>query len=272
VSTERKLVPAVRHVLEIFDFLRESDNTPQSLTSIARGAGVNVSTCFNVLKTLESGGLIAFDPDTKEYRLGLRLAELGGLADGRAQSRRVAMREARKVSQKVGLGCFLIGFTHSEEFVVLDKADSTSPIRLTIDIGARFPAVGSLAAKAWFAWLPDEVVDDVVARHEFHAFTAQSITSPKVFKKELATVRKRGYAVSEGEYYPDHNAVAAPVFGWDGRPVLLFVVVGPRSRLAGPGLTELGEEIARAAASATASLHGRHPGESSSEEPDATSA
>ena len=259
MSTGRKPVPAVQHVLEIFEFLREAENTPQSLTSIARGAELNVSTCFNVLKTLESGGLIAFDPDTKEYRLGMRLAELGGLADVQAQSRKIALAEARRISGEVGLGCFLVAFSRHEEFVVLDKVDSRSPIRLTIDIGASFPPAGSLAAKAWFAWLPDHVVDDIMRRHELHPFTARSITSAQVFKEELAVVRQRGYATSEGEYYPDHNAVAAPVFGWDALPLLVFVVVGSRSQLDGPDLTRVGEEVARAADNATKSLNGRHP-------------
>ena len=259
----RKLVPAVRQVLAIFDFLRQVDNKPQSLSSIARGAELNVSTCFNVLKTLETGHLIAFDPSTKEYRLGMGLGELGSLADVGRQSRQIAMVEARRVANEVGLGCFLLTFTKQEEFVVLDKVDSRNPIRTTIDIGATFPTVGTLAAKAWYAWQPDAVIDDIVQRHSLRAYTEHSITSTEVFKAELAIVRERGYATSEGEYYPDHNAVAATMYGWDGSPEFIFIVVGTTSQLCEPKLTRVGEEVARAADYVTKQLNGRHPRDTS---------
>jgi DNA-binding IclR family transcriptional regulator len=255
----RKPVPAVQHVLEIFQYLQETGNKPQALSSIARGAGLNVSTCFNVLKTLLNGDLIAFDPATKEYQLGPRLAELGALVDVQRHSLQVALEEARQISIMVGLGCFVLALSEHEEFVVLDKVESRNRIRTTIDVGATFPAVGSLASKAWFAWQSTSVIDDIITRHDLRPYTKRSITSLDEFKEELAAVRKRGYATSEGEYYPDHNAVAAPVFGWDGKPQLLFIVVATTSKLCGPDLTRVGEQLCRAADSVTKKLNGRHP-------------
>ena len=190
----RKPVPAVQNVLEIFEFLRGVGNEPQLLSSIARGAGVNVSTCFNLLKTLESGGLIAFDPGTKAYSLGMRLAELGALADVRRQQQQIALEEARRVSNQIGLGCFVMTLSQHEEFLVVDKVDSKNRIRTTIDVGASFPLTGSLASKAWYAWQSEEVVDRTLSSHRLHAYTERSITSARAFKRELGTVRERGYA------------------------------------------------------------------------------
>jgi DNA-binding IclR family transcriptional regulator len=255
----RKPVPAVQNVLEIFEFLRSVGNEPQSLSSIARGAGVNVSTCFNLLKTLESGGLIAFDPPTKAYSLGMRLAELGALADVRRQQQRLALDEARRVSNELGLGCFVMTLSQHEEFLVVDKVDSKDSIRTTIDVGATFPLTGSLASKAWFAWQSEDVIDRILRTHGLHAYTERSITTAAAFKKELAAVRERGYATSEGEYFPDHNAVAAPVFGWDKMPVFLLVVVGTTSQLNGADLIRAGEEVTAAANNTTKKINGRHP-------------
>ena len=257
-AASRKPVPAVQSVLAIFEYLRSVDNEPQRLSDIGRGTDMNLSTCFNVLKTLEAGGLISFDESSKTYRLGLRLAELGAIVDGRRLSQQRAMEEVRRVANVTGLGCFLITFDEHEEFVVLGKVESKNSIRTTIDVGATFPAIGSLASKAWFAWKPDSVVDDLLRRHELHAYTERSITTVEGFKQELAAVRDRGFATSVGEYYPDHNAVAAPVFGWDGEPQFLLVVVGTTSQLrAGAQLRHIGEEVARAASSVTKEIGGQ---------------
>lgn len=255
----QKRVPAVANALAILDFFRSQGNEPTSLSEVARATSMNVSTCFNILKTLEDGQAIAFDPSTKTYRLGLYFAELGALVDGQRQSARLVMEEVRRVADAVGLGCFLMTMNDREQFVVLDKVDSSHPIRVTIDVGATFPPTGAVAVKAWFAWASDETIADLIERHGLPGFTAQSITDPQVFHDELAVVRERGYATSVSEYYPDHNAVAAAVYGWDHAPHFLLVVVGTAGQLSDTTLPAVGDEVVAAAERATKRIGGRHP-------------
>jgi IclR family acetate operon transcriptional repressor len=255
----KKRVPAVANALAILEHLHATGNEPLSLSEIARATAMNVSTCFNILKTLEDGHVIAFDPASKTYQLGLHLAELGAVVDQQRQGARLAMEEVRRVADILGTGCFLMTFTDRERFVVLDKADSKRPIRVTIDVGAAFPATGAVAAKAWFAWASDEEIDDLIERHGLPGFTEHSITDARQFHRELAAVRERGYSTSIAEYYPDHNAVAATVFDRDGRPQFLFVVVGTTSQLSGEDLDHAGREVAVATERATKRLGGRHP-------------
>jgi DNA-binding IclR family transcriptional regulator len=263
----QKRVPAVANALAILELLRGKGNEPQTLSHIARGTAMNVSTCFNILKTLEDGQVVTFDADTKSYRLGLYLAELGALVDEQRQAARLVMDEARRVTDVTGLGCFLMTLAEGGEFVVLDKADSRNPIRVTIDVGARFPTTGAVAAKAWLAFAPDEVIDDLIDTHGLPGYTERSITDAAEFHDELEAVRRRGYATSVSEYYPDHNAVAAPIFSWDRRAQFLFVVVGTSGYLSGPELARVGEEVAAAAERATKRIGGRHPDQPDALEP-----
>ena len=258
-TTGPKRVPAVQNALAILEFLRSVDNQPMTLSAIARGAGLNVSTCFNILKTLEDGLVVTLDPVGKTYRLGLRLAEFGSLVDGRSQAVPLVLEEARRVTDMVGLGCYVMALEEPDHFVVLDKVESSHPIRVTIDRGATFPRTGAVAAKAWFAWSPPEVIDELVADHRLPHRTARSITDARAFRRELATTRERGYATSLGEYYPGHNAVAAPVFGPGGAPRFLLVVVGSETELAGARMAEVGQETSAAAERATKRIGGEPP-------------
>jgi DNA-binding IclR family transcriptional regulator len=254
-----KRVPAVQSALAILEFLRSVGNEPMTLSAIARGAGLNVSTCFNILKTLEEGLVVALDPGSKTYRLGLRLAEFGRLVDERSQAVPLVLEEARRVTDMVGLGCYVMALDGAEHFVVLDKVESRNPIRVTIDRGARFPLTGAVAAKAWFGWSPPDVIDELVSHHELPHRTTRSITDARAFRRELATTRERGYATSLGEYYPGHNAVAAPVFGPEGSPRFLLVVVGAEAELVDARMAEVGEEIRAAAERATKRIGGESP-------------
>jgi DNA-binding IclR family transcriptional regulator len=254
-----KSVPAVRNALAILEFLRVRGNEPATLSEIARATSINLSTCFNLLKTLESGRVIAADPSTKTYCLGLYLAELGSLVDRLGQSMKIAHEEARLVSERTGLGCFIMTRDEREHFVVRDRVESRRPIRVTIDIGATFPPTGAVAAKAWFAWAAPALVAGLLERHPLPGRTPHSVVDADEFIRELRLTRQRGYATSRGEYYPDHNAVAAAVFGRDAHPELLLVVVGTTSQLAGREMARAGDEVAGAAERATKRIGGHHP-------------
>lgn len=259
--TERtgKSVPAVRNALAILEYLREAGNEPRTMSEIARATSINTSTCFNILRTLHVGGVLSLDPSTKTYRLGMYLAELGSLVDEQRERMHQVLAEARRVAASVGLGCFVMGRTERGEFIVLNKVDSSRPIHVTIDVGTTFPATGAVAVKAWLAWQPSDVVDAFLRTHGLPAYTSHSIVEPRDFSRDLERVRERGYATSVSEYYPDHNAVASPVFGIDALPRFLLVVVGTRSQLAGTVMARSGEETAQAAERATKRIAGRHP-------------
>lgn len=260
----KKRVPAVVNALAILEHFRERDNEPATLSDIARGTSMNVSTCFNILKTLADGHVVTFDAGAKTYQLGRYLAELGALVDEQRQSARLVMEEVRHVADTVGLGCFLMTANEREEFVVLDKADSRQPIRVTIDAGTTFPTTGAVAVKAWFAWAPAAEIDRLVDRHGLPGYTKHSIRDARTFKDDLEHVRQRGYSTSVSEYYTDHNAVASAVFGWDGRPRFLLVVVGTTGQLSDDTIPAVGEEVAAAAERATKRIGGREPSWSAS--------
>lgn len=259
-----KSVPAIRNALAILEFFRVRGNEPATLSEIARATSINVSTCFNLLKTLEAGRMIAADPPTKTYRLGLYLAELGSLVDRLGQSLKIAIEEAQRVSERTGLGCFVMTRDEQEMFVVRDRVESRRPIRVTIDIGAAFPPTGAVAAKAWFAWEALAQVTDLLDRHPLPGRTPHSVVEAAEFIRELRLTRQRGYSTSRGEYYPDHNAVAAAVFGRDAHPELLLVVVGTTSQLTGREMARVGDEVAAAAERVTKRIGGQHPRDSGS--------
>ena len=71
----QKLVPAVQSGTSILRHL-SANGTPLGATQIARDCGLNVSSAFNILRTLSHEGLVSFDPQAKTYRLGLGLLDL----------------------------------------------------------------------------------------------------------------------------------------------------------------------------------------------------
>jgi IclR family transcriptional regulator, acetate operon repressor len=65
----------------------------------------------------------------------------------------------------------------------------------------------------------------------FEARTCRTITSRAALAAELATVRERGYAVTDEELEPGLMAVAAPVFAGGASAIAAVSVSAPAARL-----------------------------------------
>jgi DNA-binding IclR family transcriptional regulator len=61
--------------------------------------------------------------------------------------------------------------------------------------------------------------------------TERTITAESSLRAELATVRARGYAVTDEELEPGLIALAGPVFRYDGTVVAAMSVSAPTSRM-----------------------------------------
>ena len=249
----------MQHAVAILRFFEARSNEPASMTEIARGTSTNPSTCFNILKTLEGAGFIAFDETTKDYRLGRGLVDVAAAIDGDRQVVQTALEFAARLVDHTELVCFIVRMAETEEFVVVDKVESRRPIKVTVAVGERFPANSSVLAKAYFAWVDETAVDRMIDRLGLPEYAPKSIRRPAAFKKSLAEVRRRGFATSIGEYYPDHNALAAPIFDRYGKVSHLLVIVGFAFELPTERLEEYGELLRATAEEVTEKLGGSIP-------------
>jgi DNA-binding IclR family transcriptional regulator len=90
--------------------------------------------------------------------------------------------------------------------------------------------------------------------------TDKTITSEAALRTDLATVRARGYAVTDEELEPGLIAVAAPIRGYDGAVMAALSVSGPTTRMNRDGLPAVAGYCAEEAAALSAVLGYRQRG------------
>ena len=90
--------------------------------------------------------------------------------------------------------------------------------------------------------------------------TDKTITSEAALRTDLATVRARGYAVTDEELEPGLIAVAAPIRGYDGAVIAALSVSGPTTRMNRDGLPAVAGYCAEEAAALSAVLGYRQRG------------
>ena len=92
------------------------------------------------------------------------------------------------------------------------------------------------------------------AAGELEQRTDKTIASEAALRTDLATVRARGYAVTDEELEPGLTAVATPIRGYDGAVVAALSVSAPTTRMSREGMTTVAGYCAEEAAGLSAVL------------------
>jgi acetyl-CoA synthetase len=183
---------------------------------VAEGLGKSVSTAYNLLASLCDEEVAAHHPGGV-YRLapGFRDTVLTGVA------------RAAELHDLSGLVSDLLARTHKRSYlavvrggaleIVAERGLQGMPKLPGLQPRTRDTAHALALGKVVLALGRPEVVERYVDHPGLHRFTPHTITHPAALDAELATVRRRGYAVECEELYPDFCCIAAPVHDARGR-------------------------------------------------------
>ncbi len=222
-------VPAVERAIRILNAFTDS-RLEYGVSELSQVLDINKSTVHGIVQTLSEYRMLEQDPDSRKYRLGPGLIELGGLAQTRRDLRRVArpllVELTNRTNETVMLGIF-----EEDGISIIDVVEPARELRIAVATGQRLPFSAGSFGRAFLAWSREEDVDRLVAAQGLRKYTKTTITDPARFKANLKKVRRRGYAVDDSEEYLDGLwAVSVPIRDTEGIPAVV-TVVGFSSRL-----------------------------------------
>ncbi|GAB3564961.1 IclR family transcriptional regulator [Amycolatopsis endophytica] len=198
------------------------------VSAISRELGLSKAVVFRILQSLVSRELLATDPDVNGYRLGQAAAALGASALRRFDARTVATPILRRLRDETGETTTLSGLV-GDERVYLDQFESPREIKMTVEIGRRFPLHAGSSGKVILAFLPEERQEALLHR-PLDSLTDKTITDLGALRTALAEAAREGVAVSLGERQAGAGSVAAPLFGPDGEVHGSISICGPQYR------------------------------------------
>jgi DNA-binding IclR family transcriptional regulator len=217
--------------------------TPATVFELADRCGLNRSTAWRILATLEDEGLVERDAATGRYAVGFALV---GLAAGAGHE--PLARRAHPYLRALADACAetaSLAVPQKLQLVYVDQVQAPHVMAANW-LGRPTPLHATSTGKAFLASLgTDEIGAALPGR--LQRFTDTTITTRAALRAELAGVRERGYAVSRGELEPALWGVSAPVRE-GARAVAVVSVWGTEGRIRARGLDALGERTAATAA------------------------
>lgn len=232
------------------------DRPERGVTELSRELGLHKSTVSRLMRTLEQGGLLSRNPETERYRLGL---DLVGLAE-QVVSHQGVREVARPLLQQLSEACQeTVNLSVLDAGEVVNLEQFVPPMRRIKSIGwvgRRMCPHCTAAGKVLLAYLPQKQVDQILVG-ELEAFTPHTITDPQAFRRALARVVDRGYAIAREELEEGLNAIAAPVRDHTGTVVCTVSVAGPSYRLTEERIPLLAAQLLDTAAEISRQLGSR---------------
>ncbi|WP_431313263.1 IclR family transcriptional regulator [Streptomyces antnestii] len=161
-----------------------------SLTEVIRRSGLSRSSAHRILDQLVQ--LRWLEREGREYCMGLRLLEHGGLAAHHNRLLRAALPRLDALHDATGklVQLFVLDGT---EVVCLERIGSLDDHALPTHVGARLPAHCAAAGKAILGFGDPADVERVLEAG-LSPRTLHTVTRPLLFRTELVSVRETGVA------------------------------------------------------------------------------
>jgi IclR family transcriptional regulator, pca regulon regulatory protein len=211
----------VHSVAKVFAVLKAFDQTlPElTITEIAGRAGLDRGTSFRLVNTLCQLAYLAPVPRGRRFRLTLKCLELGYTPLARADLKMLARPLLSEMVPQVADAASL-GMLDGTDIVYVERAQAElSQLNLDRRTGSRTGAYGAALGHAILACLPEERQRAIVLGSNRIRLSERTLIEPDAIFDRLATVRARGYALSDGENAYGLRTVAAAVLDTDGSPV-----------------------------------------------------
>jgi DNA-binding IclR family transcriptional regulator len=246
------IVPAVDRAARILALLK-AEARGMTIAEIAEASGWHKSSVHKILVTLNHHKLLDRNEATKQYSLGIALIGYGQYVLNNLDIAYAAKSFLKELADSTGETANY-SLVRGTQIVLVDSVESRTDLRVVPPVGTINPITIKSSGTAILAHLPEAEAEKIIQAEGLPAFTKNSITDLPALRRELAAIRKRGYATDVEEFRNGISAISAPVFNPSGAAIGTLSLVGPASRMTKDKLAEYGKMLIDAAGQLSAMM------------------
>ncbi len=228
-SKKDYLIQSVVHAIDLLEaFKGESDE--MGVTELSKKLGLHKNNVFRLLATLELKGYIEQDKQTGNYKLGVKVLELGQ----QFVKHLGLLRQAHPVMRELLAKCnenIYISVLRGSNCVYIDGVEANQVVKVTSRIGHRLPLHATASGKVLIAWENEDDILKIMPSEELKKFTPNTVTNRTELLNILAEVRKKGYATDMEELDIGVRCIASPIRDYTRKIVGALSISAPSIRM-----------------------------------------
>jgi IclR family transcriptional regulator, acetate operon repressor len=196
------------------------------LSQLASEANLPLATIHRLVRTLVDLGYVRQEP-SRQYSLGPRLMRLVDTSMKRLSS--IANPHMASVVDALGESVNLAVLDGDEIVYVAQAQPTQNFMRMFTEVGRRVLPHATAVGKAILAEKDEAQVSELLKRTGMPRRTEHTLTTPRSLLADLASIRRNGYAVDDGEQERGVRCVAVTVP--DAPRPMALSVSGPLPRM-----------------------------------------
>jgi len=241
--------PGVQSVQRALDLLEAFPRYgPEiGLTQIAALLKMNKATVYRLLSNLEERGYVTRSADSRKYRLGVKVFELGAYFQNQLEVRRMGLHFLHEMVEQSNESAFLC-VREGDEALCIERVESQREVNIfSLRVGGKQPLHWGGAPRALLAGMDDNQLKAYADRTGLPANTPHTICCLEALLEDVRLTRSRGYAVSVDDVIVGIAAVGAPVYDHTGSIIAAISLSGLSTRYGPDHVQELAHIVMRAA-------------------------
>jgi DNA-binding IclR family transcriptional regulator len=228
LRTSPAALRTVARVVEVLELV--ADRPPGlAISEIASLLGMPVSSAHALVRRLAELDYLRRRPSDRRYHAAPRLIRLGIRVAGGLEVMTVARPFISDLSARTGEDVYL-ALVEDRGVIYADRATGSQSLRLDIALGTLRPLHATAVGKLYLAMLDESELKTGLRRLKLERYTGNTLTEPAALARELQTIRRAGYALTNGEHIEGVSSVAAPIRDGAGAFVGALVLALPRRR------------------------------------------
>lgn len=248
---ESKETGTVHRVARLLSAIADSPHGSVRVSSLAATVGLAPSTTHRLLHLLRREGLVDWSADGHSYSIGAEFYRLSARVIGQKKIADIAQPFLDRLAHRFGeAALFGVAIPSIPAMIFVARADGQHPLQYRIQMNHHLSLWWGASGKSILAYVDDVLRDRVIAHERAHG---GNLPPAKDIEAALQLVRRRGFAVTEGEKLPGAQGIAAPVFGTEGI-VGCLCITAPKGRIARDSVMTIGRVVAQEAAELSRAL------------------
>lgn len=252
-DTRQKLVPAVENAISILRLLA-SHGEEMGVTQIARDTQLNVSSVFNILRTLSYEGFLSFDTETKTYQIGPGILEFAAPLLG-ANPADLMRPDLTEIAERYLLMIALWKITDNQRIVLVDCFSAKRIVQAMVSPNSRLPAFSGAVGRCYAAATG---LGKAAVKKGFNSVRWQSAPAFEEYWNDVQTARETRMATDYDQLFRGLNMVATVVQDHDDKPrfgISSVTIIGQHNIAT---LEKVGAELVQIAGKIERELYRKH--------------
>lgn len=193
----------------------QADRPSWGVRELSAHLGFSPATVQRILQTLKAYSFVDQDSKTRQYHLGNVYYTFLHTLQSTYPITRAAIPFMERLLSRTQETVHL-NVIEGMDRVCIDNIESPQDLKVSMPIGSRSPLYAGASSKCLLAFSAPDFIEDYLKKVRLIPLTNKTTTNITKLRKELAVIKKQGYATSLGERNLGLGSISTPILNHRG--------------------------------------------------------